>query len=124
MLALTTDAAAAIEAIVRAPEVPAGAVLRITLKAPLKRFSHAEIEVFVADEPGPDDVEIDGLPVAVEPRAYDVIGEKVLDAQLVGGGSGFEFRLYERPEEFALEGILNDPAAPPLPLSPVASPPV
>ena len=114
MLALTTDAVEAIEAIVRNPELPPRSVVRITLEQRPTRFRPGELDVRPAACSRLGDVEIDGVPIAVDPAAFEMIDDMVLDAQSIEFGSRFEFRLYEQPEDFAREGILSDVCAPAL----------
>jgi Fe-S cluster assembly iron-binding protein IscA len=99
MLALTKEAAQAVEAIVAQPETPEDAVMRITSGAAQTNGTGPahELELSVVGEPEPDDVVVEGLPMAVEPATIQFLDDKVLDAETVEGG--VQFKLYQQPEE-------------------------
>jgi Fe-S cluster assembly iron-binding protein IscA len=98
MLALTREAAQAVETIVTQPEVPADAVMRITGGAAQNNGTGPaqELQLSVVENPEPDDVVVQGLPMAVEPTTIQFLDDKVLDAEVVEGG--VQFKLYQQPE--------------------------
>ena len=99
MLALTKEAAAAVETIVTQPEAPADAVMRITSGAAESNGTGPahELQMSVVQEPEPEDVVVEGLPMAVEQATIGFLDDKVLDAEVVEGG--VQFKLYQQPEE-------------------------
>ena len=99
MLALTQEAAEAVETIVAQPETPDGAVMRIAgggAEANGTGPAH-ELQLSVVEGPEADDVVVQGLPISVEPTTVEFLDDKVLDAEVVDGG--VQFRLYQQPEE-------------------------
>ena len=99
MLALTKEAAAAVETIVGQPDAPADAVMRITSGAAETNGTGPaqELQLSVVQEPEPEDVVVEGLPMAVEQATIRFLDDKVLDAELVEGG--VQFKLYQQPED-------------------------
>ncbi len=99
MLALTKEAAAAVETIVTQPEAPADAVMRITSGGADSNGTGPahELLMSVVQEPEPEDVVVEGLPMAVEQATIGFLDDKVLDAEVVEGG--VQFKLYQQPEE-------------------------
>ena len=108
MLALTKEAAAAVESIVAQPEAPADGVMRITSGAAQTNGTGPahELQISVVQEPEPEDVVVEGLPMAVEQATIQFLDDKVLDAELVEGG--VQFKLYQQPEE----GLTDDAESP------------
>jgi hypothetical protein len=98
MLALTKEAAAAVETIVSQPEAPDDAVMRVTGGAAQSNGTGpvAELQLSVVEAPQPDDVVVQGLPMAVEQTTIEYLDDKVLDAEVVDGG--VQFRLYQQPD--------------------------
>ena len=97
MLALTQGAADAVETIVTQEEAPESAVLRITSRTESENGSEPqrELEMALVTEPQEDDVLVDGIPIAVEPATLEFLDDKILDAEIDGGG--FHFSLYQQP---------------------------
>jgi iron-sulfur cluster assembly protein len=99
MLTLTQEAAQAVETIVTQSEAPEDAVMRITGGAAQSNGTGPaqELQLSVVEGPEPDDVVVQGLPMAVEPTTIEFLDDKVLDAEVVEGG--VQFKLYQQPEE-------------------------
>jgi Fe-S cluster assembly iron-binding protein IscA len=99
MLALTKEAAQAVETIVAQPSAPEDAVMRVTGGAARNNGTGVaqELQLSVVEGPEPDDVVVQGLPIAVEPTTIQFLDDKVLDAEMVEGG--VQFKLYQQPEE-------------------------
>ena len=97
MLALTQGAADAVETIVKQQETPESAVLRITSRADSDNGAgaHRELEMALVTEPQEDDVLVEGIPIAVEPNTLEFLDDKILDAEVDGGG--IHFSLYLQP---------------------------
>jgi Fe-S cluster assembly iron-binding protein IscA len=86
MLALTSEATHAIERILKAPGVPAGAGLRIMPVGPTDESeATSELQVEVAEEPAERDavIEGDGARVFVEDSLCGYLDDKLLDAEMV-----------------------------------------
>jgi iron-sulfur cluster assembly protein len=85
MLTITDTAAEAIKGIVASPQVPEGAGLRIATRP--ESPAGGAFEVTVAPVPAEEDqvVEESGAQVFLEPRAAEVLDDKVLDAEIEGG---------------------------------------
>lgn len=99
MLAITDTAAEAIRGIVAAPEIPAGAGLRIaTVAQPAGQA--AALEVTVAETPAETDqvVSESGARVFVEADAIPLLDDKLLDAQIEGTRVGFMLAEQQLPE--------------------------
>ena len=99
MLALTKEAAVAVETIVTQPEAPRTRSCGLpaagpTATGPGRRMS---FWMSVVQEPEPEDVVVEGLPMAVEQATIRFLDDKVLDAEVVEGG--VQFKLYQQPEE-------------------------
>lgn len=84
MLTITDTAAEAIQGVVSTEEAPEGAGLRIV--AHPEGQPEGALEVSVAQLPAEEDavVEEAGAQVFLEPRAAEVLDDKVLDAQIEG----------------------------------------
>lgn len=89
MLTITDTAAEAIRGIVAAPELPAGAGLRIATQPGAGAVG--ALEVSVAETPAASDqvVDEDGARVFVEADAVPLLDDKLLDAQIEGSRVGF-----------------------------------
>jgi Fe-S cluster assembly iron-binding protein IscA len=95
MLAITEDAATAIDGLLTANEMPAEAGVRITAEAsrPAKDGAEGpEVRMELAKVPEDGDQVIDGASVFVEPEAALLLQEKVLDADLSAEGVQFTLR--------------------------------
>jgi Fe-S cluster assembly iron-binding protein IscA len=109
MLALTPNAAEAVEAIVSQPEAPDGAVMRITSEesagedgAPMR-----DLQLALVEEPQEGDVVVQGMAISIEPDTIDFLDDKVLDAEF--SDEGVQFSLYLQPEEASENGeVLPD----------------
>jgi Fe-S cluster assembly iron-binding protein IscA len=101
VLAMTQEAAQAVEAIVDRPDLPDTAVLRIT-KQPSSANGSAptlDLQLELVTEPPPDDVVVEDMPISVQPEAASFLEDKVLDAEFEG--DGVRFSLYGRPDSAA-----------------------
>jgi iron-sulfur cluster assembly protein len=86
VLTLTPDATDAIEGILKAPDIPEGAGIRIAAAAPTNSAAAAsELQVTVAAEPEDSDqlIEEEGARVFVEDTVADALKDKRLDADIV-----------------------------------------
>ncbi len=108
MLALTQGAADAVETIVAQQETTESAVLRITTRMDSDNGSaaHRELEMALVTEPQEDDVVVDGIPIAVEPRTLEFLDDKILDAEVEGGD--VRFSLYLQPPAQSNGGASGD----------------
>ena len=97
MLALTKEAAAAVETIVTQPEAPRTRSCGLPAAGPTATGPAGTHELSVVQEPEPEDVVVEGLPMAVERGDDRFLDDKVLDAEVVEGG--VQFKLYQQPEE-------------------------
>ena len=97
MLALTKEAAAAVETIVTQPEAPADAVMRITSGGADSNGTGPRTSDECRSRARAGDVVVEGLPMAVEQATIGFLDDKVLDAEVVEGG--VQFKLYQQPEE-------------------------
>ena len=98
MLAMTQQAAEAVEAIIAQPDVPDTAVLRITAHQNEGNGAgpvHA-LQLELVSLPPADDVQVEDMPISVEPQAAALLEDKVLDAEVED--DGVKFNLYERPD--------------------------
>lgn len=104
MLALTENAAEAVEKIVSQPEVPESAVVRISSEEDTEPGNGAspELKFTLASEPEDDDVVVEGIRISVEPDALDFLDDKVLDAELAEGS--VQFSLYMQPPGASFNG--------------------
>jgi Fe-S cluster assembly iron-binding protein IscA len=98
MLAMTEDAAEAVEQIVSQPEVPAGALLRIVAGEDRGNGTgpSREVELSIVSHPQARDLVVDEMRISVERRSLAFLDDKVLDAEMASGG-GVEFKLYLQP---------------------------
>lgn len=104
MLALTRNAAEAVEAIVTQPEAPDGAVLRITSdQSPSLNGADArDLQMYVVEAPEAEDVKVQGIAISVEPETVHYLDDKVLDAEFDDGG--VKFSLYLQPQASSENG--------------------
>ena len=91
---MTQQAAEAVEAIVRRPDVPDTAVLRITTQTNPGNGSGPshDLQLELVAEPPEEDVLVEDLPISVEPEAASLLEDKVLDAEIEG--DAVRFNLY------------------------------
>ena len=97
MLAMTQDAAEAVEQLVEHADLPATAVVRLTAEEGRSNGAAASRELIVelvAAAPA-DDLVVPEARLAVEPGSLPFLDDKVLDADSDGGE--VEFRLYSQP---------------------------
>jgi Fe-S cluster assembly iron-binding protein IscA len=94
MLAMTQNAASAVERIVSQPEVPTGAVIRIV--AGEHRANGAgparKVQLELVEKPRPRDLLVEEMRISVEPHSLAFLDDKVLDATVAE--EGVEFTLY------------------------------
>lgn len=86
MLAISEDAAAAINGIVGAPGVPDGAGLRITreVNTEVAGAPRTDLRLSVVAAPEEGDEVLEAERVFVDPEAAELLEDKLLDADLVG----------------------------------------
>jgi Fe-S cluster assembly iron-binding protein IscA len=104
LLALTQQAAEAVETIVSQPELPDSAVLRITATATSDngaRPAH-ELELAIVEEPAEEDIVVEEVPISVDPDALDFLDDKVLDAEVAEGD--VQFSLFRQPGASSANG--------------------
>jgi hypothetical protein len=97
MLAMTPEAAQAVEAIVDRPDLPDSAVLRITTLHSTGNGAgpSRDLQLEIVPEAPEEDLVLEDLPVSVEPDAAGFLSDKVLDAEFEG--DGVRFNLYRQP---------------------------
>ena len=97
MLALTSDAQQAIEGVLSATGIPAGAGLRIAPPAEVDAAGSAQLEVTIAAVPAEGDQVIGelGARVFVDEAAAEFLDDKVLDASI--SGEEIRFAIAEQP---------------------------
>ena len=98
MLALTQNAAQAVETIVSGADLPDSAGLRISA-TPMSENSagpRQQLRLDVVPEPSPEDSVIEGAPLYVEPDTAEYLQDKVLDAEIEE--SQVHFTLHERAQ--------------------------
>ena len=86
MLAITEDAAAAIKGIVSSPGVPDGAGLRITQELGTEadgETPRTDLRLSVVAGPQEGDEVLEAERVFVDPQAAELLGDKLLDADIV-----------------------------------------
>jgi iron-sulfur cluster assembly protein len=101
MLAMTQQAAEAVESIVDRPEMPDTAVLRITTQASDSNGDGPahDLQLELVSAAPEDDVIVEDMPISVQPAAADFLDDKVLDAEV--DGEGVHFLLYGREDDEA-----------------------
>ena len=87
MLAMTQEAADAVETIVSRPEVPDSAVIRIA--------AGEGLDLELVSAPQASDLVVTDVRIAVEPGSLAYLDDKLLDAEV--DGTTVEFRLYDQP---------------------------
>jgi Fe-S cluster assembly iron-binding protein IscA len=94
MLAMTQNAANAVERMVSQPEVPAGAVVRIVADDHRANGAGAarEVHLELVGKPRPRDLLVEEMRISVEPHSLAFLDDKVLDATVAE--EGIEFTLY------------------------------
>ena len=86
MLAITEDAAAAIKGIVSSPGVPEGAGLRITQELGTEadgETPRTDLRLSLVAGPREGDEVLEAERVFVDPQAAELLGDKLLDADIV-----------------------------------------
>jgi hypothetical protein len=98
MLAMTQEAAEAVEAILSQPDVPDTAVLRITAHKHTGNGSGPvqALQLELVSRPPEEDVLVEDMPISVEPEAAALLEDKVLDVEVED--DDVRFNLYERPD--------------------------
>ena len=109
MLALTPTAAEAIQTIVNQSDAPEGAVLRITSEEAGgdEGAEVRDLQLAVVESPEEEDLQVQGLPVSVEPDTIDFLDDKVLDAEVDEGN--VKFSLYLQPPGDPSDQITDAP---------------
>jgi iron-sulfur cluster assembly protein len=93
MLTLTPDAAQAVETIVSRPDLPDDAGLRITAEPQVTDSGPTnDLRLEMVSAPEPDDEIVEGGQVYVEPGTAEMLGDKVLDADVVEDQVQFKIR--------------------------------
>jgi iron-sulfur cluster assembly protein len=94
MLAVTEEAASAIEGILASPEVPDEASVRITTEIGMSNEGapSTQLRFAVAKTPEPNDQVLDDAPVFLEPEAAALLDDKVLDAEVAGDQVHFDLK--------------------------------
>jgi Fe-S cluster assembly iron-binding protein IscA len=87
MLAMTQEAADAVETIVSRPEVPDSAVIRIA--------AGEGLDLELVSAPQASDLVVADVRIAVEAGSLAYLDDKLLDAEV--DGSTVEFKLYDQP---------------------------
>jgi Fe-S cluster assembly iron-binding protein IscA len=84
MLAVTQEAASAIEGILASPELPDEAGVRITteMAGAEEGAPQAELHLAVVEAPEASDQVVEDAPVFLEPEAAALLDDKVLDAEV------------------------------------------
>ena len=84
MLAVTQEAASAIDGILAAPGVPDEAGVRITteMAGAEEGSPQAELRLAVVEAPEASDQVVEDAPVFLEPEAAALLDDKVLDAEV------------------------------------------
>jgi hypothetical protein len=99
MLAMTQEAAEAVEAIVSRPDVPDSAVIRIAAGEGHGNGSGPERELHLelVARPHSNDLVVPDARIAVEPTSLPFLDDKILDVDLAK--DSVEFRLYTQPDD-------------------------
>jgi iron-sulfur cluster assembly protein len=93
MLTLTPDAAQAVETIVSQPDLPDDAGLRITTEARVTDSgATSDLRLQMVNGPEPDDEVVEGSQVYVEAGTAELLGDKILDADVVEDQVQFKIR--------------------------------
>ncbi len=107
MLALTQNAAEAVQSMIDQPDVPESAVVRITAAGEGLDAESAELQLALVEEPEESDVLVEGMPISVERETVALLEDKVLDAEIADGA--VTFSLFLQPQPSSMNG-----AAPPV----------
>jgi iron-sulfur cluster assembly protein len=99
MLAVTPNAAEALQTIVANSELPdtAGLKLQATIASNNGHGPQTNLFLDVVLAPDPDDTRVDGAPLYVDSAAADMLADKVLDAEV--GSDDIEFSIKPQAEE-------------------------
>ncbi|HEY8001497.1 MAG: hypothetical protein ACHQJ5_02465 [Vicinamibacteria bacterium] len=94
MLAMTQQAADAVQQIVSQPEVPAGAMLRIVAGEHRSAGTGParDVQLELVGRPRSRDLVVEGMRISVEPQSLAFLDDKVLDVTVAEGA--VEFTLY------------------------------
>ena len=94
MLAMTQQAADAVQQIVSQPEVPDGAMVRIVAGEHRRNGSGParDVQLEVVGRPRSRDLVVEGMRISVEPHSLAFLDDKVLDVTVAEGE--VEFTLY------------------------------
>jgi iron-sulfur cluster assembly protein len=94
MLAVTEEAASAIEGILASPELPNEAGLRITSESGMADAGSRRIEyrLSVAEAPEEADQVLEDAPVFLDPEAAAQLDDKLLDAEVAGHEVRFQLK--------------------------------
>jgi len=95
VLAVTEQAATAIEGILANPDFPDEAGMRITTETATTEDGsppQAELRLAVVDKPDESDQVLEDAPVFVEPEAATLLDDKVLDAEIAGDQVQFSLK--------------------------------
>jgi Fe-S cluster assembly iron-binding protein IscA len=94
MLAITKEAAAAVDGIVTSRESPDEAGIRLSLAPGTGNGEAAQAEIQMNLAPGPEsgDEVLEEAPVFLEPAAADALDDKLLDAEIAGDRVRFAVR--------------------------------
>ena len=90
MLAITEDAAAAIQGIVASSGLPEGAGLRITqeLNTEAQGTARTDLRLSLVESAEEGDEVLEGTQIFLEPEAAEFLDNKLLDADVVEGEEG------------------------------------
>jgi len=94
MLAVTQEAASAIDGILARPELPDEAGVRITTEIGVAEEGapRTELRLAVVEQPDASDQVLDDAPVFLEPEAAALLEDKVLDADVAGDEVHFNLK--------------------------------
>ena len=94
MLALTPQAATAIDGILSSPDFPDEAGMRITTETETIQEGAAQtaLRLTVVDQPEQSDQVLEAAPVFLEPEAASLLDDQVLDAEVSGDQVQFNLR--------------------------------
>jgi iron-sulfur cluster assembly protein len=101
MLAVTPNAAEAINAIVSSTDLPEGAGLRITRESSEDETgqTRTDLRLSPAEAPEGEDTVIPGGHVFIEPETAEMLDDKLLDAEIEGNEVQFTLREQAGAEE-------------------------
>jgi iron-sulfur cluster assembly protein len=94
MLAVTEEAASAIDDILASPELPDEAGMRITAEFGVtdEGTPRTELRLAVVETPEANDQVVEDAPVFLEPEAAALLDDKVLDADVAGDQVQFDVK--------------------------------